>query len=192
MLQNRFYLGETSYQGKKKGATRESIQGQHEALISHELFENCQEVRRKRAGGRSRGAPNQIAIYPLASLLICAECGGTWRGWRLREDRCYRDPATQRGIPCSGDMKSVAAEQIEATAAEVLMSVDLPTDWRDRTLQLMANENPNYAQIKKQHSSLEGKLDRLKQLFVMGDISDTEYQQMRNEIQEQIGELPVS
>lgn len=89
-------------------------------------------------------------------------------------------------------MKSVAAEEIEATAAEVLMSVDLPTDWRDRTLQLMANENPNYAQIKKQHSSLQGKLDRLKQLFVMGDISDTEYQQMRNDIQEQIGELPVS
>ncbi|MEO8611876.1 MAG: recombinase family protein [Chloroflexota bacterium] len=49
MLQNRFYIGETSYQGKKKDAKKQYIPGRHEPLISRELFEKCQEVRAKRA-----------------------------------------------------------------------------------------------------------------------------------------------
>ncbi len=59
LLQNRFYLGETSYQGKKKGAVKQTIAGRHEPLISPELFDKCQEVRAKRAGAWSRGAHNK-------------------------------------------------------------------------------------------------------------------------------------
>lgn len=191
MLQNHFYIGETSYQGKKKGAKKEFIPGRHEPLISRELFEKCQEVRAKRASDWSHGAPNQTATYPLSSLLVCADCGSKWRGWHLRMKRHYRDPGTDRGHICSSEIKSVVADSIEATAANFLMSVELPENWRDQILQHMAKENPNYAQVKKQHSSLQSKLDRLKQLFVMGDISDAEYIQMRDELQAQIGLLPL-
>ncbi|MEO8611877.1 MAG: hypothetical protein ABI690_28520 [Chloroflexota bacterium] len=71
------------------------------------------------------------------------------------------------------------------------MRIQLPDDWRDQIVQHIAKENPNYLQIKKQHSSLKGKLDRLKQLFILGDLSETDYRQMRDELQEQLGTLPL-
>ncbi len=56
-LQNRTYTGKVRYQKTERHAdgsrcktgTIEWFEGQHEALISDELFERCQEVRRKRA-----------------------------------------------------------------------------------------------------------------------------------------------
>ena len=55
----------------------------------------------------------------------------------------------------------------------------------------MEKENPNYTQIKKQHSSLQGKLERLKQLFIMDDLSETEYHQMRDALQAQLGAVSL-
>jgi hypothetical protein len=71
------------------------------------------------------------------------------------------------------------------------MRVELLDDWHDQIMQHMAKENPNYAQIKKQHSSLQGKLERLKQLFIMGDLSETDYRQMRDELQAQLGAVSL-
>jgi hypothetical protein len=191
MLQSRFYVGQTSYQGKKKGAQKEYIQGRHEPIISQELFDKCQEVRKKRAGDWSRGSSNQIFVYPLSSILICADCGSVWHGWHLREDRRYRDPAKARDVSCPSHTKSVLADTIEQSAADQLIKFDLPTDWRERVLELLARDNPNYAQLKKQHSSLQGRLDRLRLLFIEGDITETEYKQMKLEIQGQLGMLPL-
>ncbi len=59
-LQNRTYTGKVRYQkterhsdgSRCKTGTIEWFDGQHEALVSDELFEQCQEVRRKRASHR--------------------------------------------------------------------------------------------------------------------------------------------
>jgi hypothetical protein len=69
------------------------------------------------------------------------------------------------------------------------MRVTLPDDWRNHIIEVIARNNPNYAQLRKQHSSLQGRLDRLKLLFVEGDISHSEYKQMKAEYQEQLGML---
>jgi site-specific DNA recombinase len=191
LLQNCFYIGETSYQGKKKGAQKEAIPGRHEALISQDVFDKCQEVRGKRADAWGRGAANQIATYPLASLLICLTCGSKWRGWGLRGDRRYRDPAKDRGIPCANKPKSVAADQIEAQAAAILMALEIPDDWRERVLERLTKENPAYASLKQQQSSIQSRLERLKQLFIMGDVAEVDYKQMRDEMQAQINAIPL-
>jgi hypothetical protein len=129
LLQNRFYIGETSYQGEKK-----YIQGTHEPIISVELVNKCQEVRDKRANKGAKAAPNQIADYPLASLLYCPQCGSKWRGWQLRGDRRYRDPAKDRGRDCPSEIKSIPAEIIEEQAADILLNLNLPEDWRERAI----------------------------------------------------------
>jgi site-specific DNA recombinase len=72
MLQNRFYLGETQYKG-------EWFPGRHEALISEELFEKCQEARARRRSRTPRKKSNK-RVYPLSRLALCAECEQPLRG----------------------------------------------------------------------------------------------------------------
>ncbi|MBZ0099145.1 MAG: recombinase family protein, partial [Taibaiella sp.] len=190
LLQNRFYIGETSYQGKK-GQPKEYIPGKHEPLISQELFEMCQEVRAKRATMWSRGAPNQIATYPLSSLLVCIDCGNIWRGWKLRSDRRYRDPARDKGQTCPSFLHSVVAEKFEDAAADILMNLNLPSNWKDRALAMIAQDQPQVAAIKNQQTSLQGQLGRLKHLFVLGDITEAEYRQANDRLQGQFNALPL-
>jgi len=191
LLQNRFYLGETSYQGKKKGATKQTIAGRHEPLVSQDLFDKCQEVRAKRAGAWSRGAHNKSAIYPLSSLLVCRGCGSRLRGTAIRDECRYRDPAKDGGVVCPTDIKSMNAERIEDQAAEILLALVIPADWRERVLERMLKESPDYAGLKKQHGFLQGQLERLKKLFLMDDLSEKEYRKQRDTLQAQINALPL-
>ena len=191
LLQNRFYLGETSYQGKKKGATKQTIAGRHEPLISQELFDKCQEMRAKRAGAWSRGSQNKVAVYPLSSLLVCRGCGSRLRGATLHGERRYRDPAKDRGVVCPTEIKSMSAERIETQAAEILLSLIIPGDWRERVMERILKESPDYAGLKKQHTFLQGQLERLKKLFVMDDLSEKDYRKQRDALQTQIDALPL-
>lgn len=191
LLQNRFYLGETSYQGKKKGASKQTISGRHEPLISQEVFDKCQEVRAKRAGAWSRGSHNKKVDYPLSSLLVCAACGSRFRGTTIHGQRRYRDPAKDRGIICPTEIRSTGADKIEEEAAEILLSLAVPEDWRERVLERMLQESPDYANLKKQHALLQGQLERLKKLFVLDDLTEKEYRKQRNLLQAQIDALPL-
>jgi hypothetical protein len=182
MLQNRFYVGETSYQGKKKGAQKQYIQGKHEALISLDLFEKCQEVRVKRAGNWSRGSARQKEVYPLSSLLVCPHCGSTFRGQKTHDQRRYRDPAKDRAVDCCSTVKSMSAQVPEAAAAEILLSINLPEDWRQRLIALLDKEAPRHGAVRKQSAQLELRLERLKQLFVKGDLNEDEYRTMRDKL----------
>ena len=83
------------------------------------------------------------------------------------------------------------AERIEGQAAEILLGLVIPADWRDRVLKRMLKESPDYAGLKKQHAFLQGQLDRLKKLFVMGDMTEKEYRKQRDEGQAQINALPL-
>jgi hypothetical protein len=186
------YLGETSYRGKKKGQVRGNIPGNHPALISPALFERCMEVRQLRADAWGKGAANKLMIYPLSSLVYCLDCGSRWRGWYVKEERRYRDPAKQRGIDCPTHIKSVAADQLEAEAQAVLLDLTvLPPDWRQRVLDVLEVENPTYANAQREQKAIQARLDRLQRLFVLGDIREANYVAMRDELQQQLHTLPV-
>ena len=191
MLQSCFYLGQTSYKGGRRGSADGWALGNHPALITQELFDRCQAVRHKRAEAWGRGAPNKVAVYPLASLIECLDCGSHWVGWRLRDERRYRDPAKDRGIKCSTKKKSVQADDIETQMQAFLLDcAQLPDDWKERALQMMLMESPDAARIQTEERALRAKLERLKELRLEGDIEKKDYQRRRDEIQHQIAELP--
>ena len=115
ILQNRFYLGETSYGRKVRGQERKWMPGNHDPIIDAVLFDQCQEVRRQRAGFYSTRPSENRAFYPLSSLMYCADCGSRFRGNVRRGARFYRDPATEKEIECSMTPRSVSAEEIEGS-----------------------------------------------------------------------------
>ncbi len=191
MLQSRFYLGQTSYKGGRRGSADGWNPGNHRALITQDLFDRCQEVRHKRAEAWGRGAPNSVAVYPLASLIECLDCGCHWIGQRQHERRYYRDPAKERGIKCSTKKKSVQADSIEKQMQVFLLDcAQIPDDWKEQALQLMQTESPDAARIQTEERALRAKLERLKELRLEGDIDKKTYQSRRDEIQRQIAALP--
>lgn len=181
MLQNRFYLGETSYKGKERGAERQQLEGKHEPLIDAELFEMCQAVRTRRAQNGRRNPYNRHEHYPLSQLLYCVECGTRMHAWTLRGERRYRDPALQMGRRCSVQVKSFPAVDLEQQVEELLFSIQLPKDWRKRAL----GDVPMEA-LPDERKKLEARLERLQKLFVMGDISEQDYYAMRDTIQRRL------
>ena len=46
------------------------------------------------------------------------------------------------------------AERIESQAAEILLSLIIPGDWRERVMERILKESPDYADLKKQHTYL--------------------------------------
>ncbi len=192
LLQNRFYLGETSYKGKKKGATRTWQQGNHEPLISAELFERVQQIHGTRHKGRSMNTSKVKRIYMLSGLLYCATCGETWRGYSVSEARRrrYRDTAQDKGQHCSEIPLSVPAETLETQISEIIAQLAIPQDWRERAIQRLQQESPQMDDTTHQRKRLEQQLKRLKDLYVMGDVDEADYVSKRDAIQSELSRMP--
>jgi hypothetical protein len=193
MLQNRFYLGQTSYKASKRAkAMDEMLPGEHPALISEALYDQCQEARRERRRGKDTGSKRRRKIYPLASILVCPDCGSRWRAWTLRGARRYRNPAKEMGHQCPQSIKSTSAATLEKQAEAVLLEMlHLPDDWRDRILQAMHEPAPDAKHTQEQRTVLEGQINRAKYLFLHGDLEEKEYAQTRAELQQELDRLPV-
>lgn len=180
MLQNRFYLGETQYKG-------DWLPGRHEAIISEELFQKCQEARARR---RSR-TPRQKSgkrVYPLSRLALCAECEQPLRGQPNWQNRRYYRAPKRADKACSGRM--IPAVEAEQAVLEYLAQIRLPVDWRERVLALSQTKQGDTAEsYETKKTRLENRLERLKTLYKLGDIEQDEYVMDRADIHNKLEAL---
>ena len=80
ILQNQTYLGKVKYQAYRRNsngsrsyaAPIEWLEGQHEAVVDEEVFEQCQKVRASRA--RHYQATKRYNAYLLRDLIYCYRC----------------------------------------------------------------------------------------------------------------------
>ncbi len=172
LLRNRFYLGQTSYGAKVKGKRREWITGNHDAIISQELFDKCQIVRKMFS--QKHKASSSARPYPLSPMLIELSSGIRWRGRFRRKSREYvrekyeDQPGTH-----------IKADSLESDVMDCLNNIEIPDDWHKRIIDNIIHKEPtNNIDV----DSLNKKLERLKTLFILGDIPEQEYMTKRNEI----------
>lgn len=190
LLQNRFYVGETSY-GRSAGRNkREWLPGNHEPIVSADLFERCQEVRARRATQYVR-APGPKRCYPLSSLMVCLECGTAFVGQYRSESRYYRDPAVDRKRLCSQHVRSVEADAIEEQVFDLIASLQLPENWQHQVKERLAESAVQKMMTRTQRESITSQMDRLQKLFLLGDIGEKDYVQRRDELNGQLDLLPV-
>jgi site-specific DNA recombinase len=180
MLKNRFYVGEVQYKG-------EWYPGVHEAIISEELFERCQEVRRQRAPKRGTTARKGSRVYPLTGVAYCARCGEGLRGSYTGGRRYYRDPARQKGRDC--DQRMVRAEEAEGALGSFLRQLALPQDWREIVLAQIEEQLGKKDQQARERAKIEKRLKRLKRLFVLGDLEEDVYVKKRDEMKAELKAL---
>jgi DNA invertase Pin-like site-specific DNA recombinase len=181
MLKNETYLGFVKYRG-------ELYPGQHSPLISRDLFERSQQVRRDAIAVRQR--PAQKRTYLLSGLIRCAGCDYVMRGATSHTGiRNYRDSARERGEDCS--QHRVKAKEVEARVGEALSGLNLPEHWRER-IALLAQATPEVEQIERQRRMLRSRQRRLKKLFLKGDLREKQYDRHQRQLKQQIAGLKAN
>lgn len=171
MLRNKFYLGQTSYGAKVKGKRREWMAGNHDAIIDATLFERCQAIRAKVAS--TQKVHNKAKPYPLSGIMYELENGAKWRG-RYRANR--REYVRDKTDTMPGT--SVKADEIENDVLNILQGITIPGDWHKRVMQSLTKQPAKT----NDHDALKQRLERMKTLFLLGDISEDEYISERERI----------
>jgi DNA invertase Pin-like site-specific DNA recombinase len=182
MLQNRFYLGEVQYKG-------EWFPGLHEPIIAPELFDRAQKARQKRRSKVGTTARRGSRVYALSGIARCARCGGPMRGWAPSKGRrrYYRDLARDHGREC--DQRSVWADQAEDALGDFLRGLVLPQDWQAQVLAVLQERAGRQKDIEGERVRIESHLERLKRLFVLGDMTEREYLAERDRLRARLATL---
>lgn len=177
MLKNEFYVGKTSYGAKVEGKTRKWIPGNHDAIISHELFDQVTLIRENRHTKYNPNPHNQKQCYPLTPLLIAVETGKTWRGQVQRGKRRYIRNKTD---DVAG--KLIYADDLEKRVGEFLGDLRLIPEWEHSLyISELPASKPQF-EVDKMNSQLE----RLKKLFMYGDIDESFYLKESSKLKQDI------
>jgi hypothetical protein len=145
MLCNAYYVGKIRYRGmsvRPKGVSFRSTppqvaDGQHEAIVSEELWQRCQAVRSSRRV-QVDTLQKTVRINLLQGLVVCARCGRRLRiQTPKRGPTYYREDSHLRGYrDCADISQCVRAESVDAQVGELVQSLKLPANWEDSVRRL--------------------------------------------------------
>ena len=168
VLGNLVYTGKVPYYGytpegksRKRQGPQEVYEGQHEAIISEEIFQQVAERRRLRANPPVRGAARP-RIYPLTGVLRCGICGHAMRGSKGPRDRHYYRDAGQieREVRCT--QPAIQAEWIEEQIGALLEPV-------------LRKGQADLQALEKAMDEARERWERAKWLFMIGDLDRETY-----------------
>src|SRR3972149_2167375 len=168
MLKNKIYYGMIEYNG-------ELYDGKHEPIITKKLFDSVQEV----MANKSKPKSPKLKPYIFRGFFRCGECGcfittETQKGHNYL--RC-----TKRKNPCS--QRYAREDAITSQIKEEIKKVSLSSAWANASINYFENEKMKLAQAESSFAQkardelveIETKLDRLLDLQLDGNLSQTEY-----------------
>ena len=180
LLQNEFYSGVVKYK-------KETFRGNHQAIISQELFDQAQAVRR-----RNQLAPRKVSskhrVYPLAGLIFCADCKRNLSGQFINDKRYYRDRDRDYDGHCPSKTPYLPADGIEQMAADLLMSVKLPEEWKAQIrAQSVGARSPD--DVRRRKVRADAKIQRAKELYLEQALTRDQYDRTVKEAQAELDSL---
>ncbi len=190
ILTSVYYVGKISY--TQAGNNREIYDGQHQALISEDLWEKCQNVRSSRRH-LSRAVQKKYRNYLLSTLAVCDVCGRTLRAQGAAAGSYYREMSYERGyIDCPHQKTGVRAELLEQQVHELIKYIQLPEDWIKEVADQAGDEN-EMINLRRQRDRLEAERRRLQQMRIEGDFDDNMdvYQEEMDRIRRESTALPT-
>src|SRR3989339_562009 len=182
LLQNPFYYGLIRYNG-------EYFEGKHKPIISKKLFDECQEVMKRKSKPQKVDA---MKFFLYRGFFHCGECGFT-----ITADRKIKKSGKQyvyyyctKKNPnhiCSQNVFT-REEKISSQIQTEIQKVSLPDDWANKMLVELENEKNEKAQssdffaqkIKNELSKLDEKLEKLMTAYLENVLSLQEYQEAKN------------
>jgi site-specific DNA recombinase len=184
MLCNAAYAG---YVSGLRDKTR-AIQGLHEAIITDELFEKVQEIRSWRTRVVKPGRPSED--YLLRKLLCCERCGARMHGTRGSRAGVRRYQCSTRRHHGDCSQAIVKAEPLEDQLVAWLHAFQPDAKLRDLVLDtIRAGTQQHPGDDQKRRRGLLTQLDRLQDLYVLGDLTKPRYIMRRQTLEEELQRL---
>ena len=180
--------GEYTFQHDETDPPLGAVRGQFPALVSEKLAVDVTKALRVRQTMAPQ--PRQNHVYLLTPILHCANCGETLRGKPTREAYYYAHPKKT----CRRGYGNIPCEALEKHIIDLLRGFRVPDDWRaalEQKLQerLDAMQTPHQQQSAIDVDKLHRSLERLRDVYVYGDISREDYEQQRDALRQQIASL---
>lgn len=168
LLKNETYLGIVKYRGQK-------YEGQHEPIISQELFDLVQLELKKRqidALKRNNNPRPFQAKYMLSGLLKCGYCGGSLglyvtsknrKGKAYQRYQCRHRFDKDKSKRCKS--KWYDKQELEEKVIEKLSKIKIEPKYRKEML-AKNDETMKVEEIKEQLKKLNNRLDKLTELYL--------------------------
>ena len=174
------------------------IEGNHEPLVSKEIFLRVNEINNRRIKGYSIN--KQVYERPLTGDILCYQCGNKLTGYIVKNKGLhYYKCQTCKGVTINAITRSLLPERKGAHElfVELLKSYQIRTEYIDLIklqLQKMINLTNNSikqedALYKKRVSELEHQREKLEERFAFGDIEKVVFQKFSTKIDSEIYEL---
>jgi DNA invertase Pin-like site-specific DNA recombinase len=182
MLQNRFYLGELP---DGQGGW---VAGKHAPMVDEALFDAAAAARFRNTRRRHDPGTPTRSPWALSGVATCG-CGATMRA-SGRADRCRRIEcaARRQGLGC--DAPSFFADVIEGQLTGVLAKFILPESERGGLVADWVKRQETRQSTTQERARLAQKLERLRTLYLEGDLDDAEYRRQRAEVNEALAAIP--
>lgn len=171
ILKNIFYTGKIAYGTRDPDRETEFFDGQHQPIITFELFERCRQVREKRrANARNSIKPHRV--YLLSTLARCDVCGRKLRSQTNRGIAYYREMSNLGGyVDCPNRDTGTPADPIEKQIHAIIDQVRLPQEWLEEVAERISDAG-ELRGISKQHERLESERRRLKLMKIRGEFDE--------------------
>ena len=185
LLKNRFYAGYVSYDG-------EYFQGQHEALVSQEIFGQAQDALRKNNGRSRTLAPQPPRQYLLKGIVRCAYClMDMWAQTYDSGGRYYREHRNSRSHgPCPAVSGSIPCEVADEQVSKLVTTIELNPRWMEKIMAIVALKD-QVEDVKRQRTLVAGKLHRLAQAYVDGHYPEDQYRLGKRRLELELESLVV-
>jgi DNA invertase Pin-like site-specific DNA recombinase len=185
MMVNAAYAG---YVTGRREKSRE-ITGNYEPIVDWALFERVQEIRALRTRTLHPGRPS--AGYALSGILCCERCGSRMHGSVGGRNRARRYVCSRRKQDGSCDAPIVPAAELEEGLANYLRAFDPPQQVRLAVLRRLreATQRGDERQAETRRRELLAQLARVKDLYVMGDLTKEEYSQRKRVLERDLPAL---
>jgi len=191
MLRNPFYIGKIIYGTKRKDKAPETFAGQHEKIISPQLFEACREARRRRRGNLRSYQP-KFETYLLNGISVCSLCDRSLRAQKTKTGRYYREMSRTRGFTdCPNAQKGVHAGLMEAQIEAIVRHLSLPEDWQEEIETILSRESEVEA-LNNRRARLKAKKRRLGELYADGFFDDApeNFKEQLAQVQRELDIIP--
>jgi site-specific DNA recombinase len=180
-------LCNTAYAGYVSGLRDKSraIKGLHEPIVSDELFDRVQEVRSWRTRVVKPSRPSDEHL--LRKLIHCERCGARMHGCRTGWEGMRRYQCSTRRHHGDCEQKMTPAQPREEQLIDWLHDFQPDHAMRQLVLdaiQTQASTHPG--EDAERRRELTGQLERLRDLYVMGDITKPKYVMQRQVLEEEM------
>jgi DNA invertase Pin-like site-specific DNA recombinase len=192
MLRNPFYVGKVVYKEGLRGNVGEVYDGEHESLISEELWDATVRVRGRHQHA-SRAIPPTARSYLLSQLARCHVCGRKLRAQTITAGGSYREMSYSRGYDdCPNSSLGTRADPLHQQIGAIVRQLKLPPDWIDELAE-MVGEDDEIATLQNTRARLIAERRRLQDAYIHGDFDDDvdAYRQQLDRIKRALDQVPT-